>query len=50
MPLGDKEEPLFVRDRKSKNGYVLNHRNPTGLALIVLVLVGLLITAVVLLG
>ncbi|MDJ1134402.1 hypothetical protein [Streptomyces iconiensis] len=50
MPLGDKEEPLFVRDSKAKNGYVLNHRNPTGLALIVLVLAGLLITALVVLA
>ncbi|MGY1434737.1 hypothetical protein [Streptomyces reniochalinae] len=49
MPMGDKE-PLFVRDERSRNGYVLNHRNPSGLALIVVLTVGVLILAVVALG
>ncbi|WP_369201535.1 hypothetical protein [Streptomyces sp. PU-14G] len=49
MPMGD-NEPLFVRDERSRNGYVLNHRNPSGLALIVVLTVGVLVLAVVALG
>jgi len=49
MLMGD-NEPLFVRDERSRNGYVLNHRNPSGLALIIVLTVGVLILTAVALG
>jgi hypothetical protein len=49
MVTGD-NEPLFVRDERSRNGYVLNYRNPSGLALIIVLTVGVMILTAVVLG
>ncbi|MGW7521616.1 hypothetical protein ACWGJ2_39230 [Streptomyces sp. NPDC054796] len=44
----DSEEPLFRYERRGKYpGYKLNPRNPTGLALIIVILVGFALFAAI---